>query len=338
MSAHLKPVPGPAAYSDEWFALRLFDPERTERPVVFGASMAAMVVENPLELYMRMTRRLPPQETTEDMEVGLLMEPVVLEMYKRRSGHKIATGLPIYFHPEYPFIAGTPDAIGANEVYLSREEYIQNGWVVDAKTSHDRMFLRDLASDDLGRYGAEETDLVPSRVLWQMQQLCCVFDHDHADVPVLFGRKYRFYRVYRDQTLVDTLISAEKELAERIIADEAPEPHWTHPRTRECLRILHGLEPGLQVALSDDGYERWLNVARRKNEIKEREEANLEDTNRILAEMRDAELALMPLGTKAIKRSVTRESLWTETDVWTAHEKLGQVKRKGFEQLREKKI
>ena len=338
MSAVAKPITGPAPHSDEWYSLRLFNPDRQERPIVFGASEAMKAVENPLELYLLKRGEMDPPEQTEDMEVGSLMEPVVLEMYRRRSGNYIVTGCPMYFHGEHAFMAATPDAIGIPEkdgqLAFDKDGY----WGVDAKTSHDRMFIKQaLVDTDVNKYGAEETDMVPSYVLWQMQQQCAVMGFPYVDVPVLFGRKYRIYRVDRDETLIQALVDAEKELAERIINCDPPEPNWTHPQAKTCLQALNGLERDLSIVLSDEGFERWLNRTRRKEQIKELEALNAEDEVRILAEMQSAEFALFPTGEKEIRRCVIAPTHYTEKDVEDVRSKVGQVKRNGYEYFRERK-
>jgi predicted phage-related endonuclease len=340
----VKPIAGPETYSEEWHALRVFDPAR-ERPVVFGASEAQMAIENPLQLFNYKTGRQSRPEATEDMEVGLLMEPVVLEMYHRRSGHDIVVNVPMFFHGAHDFMAASVDAVGRkepdNEAY---RQWIASGqidprfWGVDAKTSHDRMFLKDALAEDGGRYGQEGTDLVPTYVLWQMQQQCSVMNFPHVDVPVLFGRKYRLYRVARDEQLIAALVAAEKELAERIIADDPPEPNWSHPSTRECIRAMYGFEPGLATILSEEALELWNSMTRWKEEIKGREEHLEAGRNRILFEMKGAQTGVFPSGAKGIRRTVVKDSIVTQADVDALQAKVGQVKRKAFEQLRETKL
>lgn len=330
MSAIRKPIPGPAQYTEEWHKLRVFDPDRKDHPVVFGASEASMVMENPLELFLYKTGRKQRPEATEDMEVGSLMEPVVLEMYRRREGVVIETGIPLHFHGEHSFMAASPDAFAYEDIAKRKR------WIADAKTSSNFMFLKE--GFDQYKYGAEGTDQVPLYTLWQMQQLCEVFDAPFADVPVLFGRKYRFYRVHRDNQLIDVLVKAEKELAERIINDDPPEPTWSAPSTRECLNALYGMERGLAVPLSDISFARWLDVQKRKEDIKILQEANKADENQILAEMGQAELGIMPQGTAAVKRIVVRDSMWTEADIGLAMANQGQVKRAGHVRLMQVKV
>lgn len=320
------PILGPKQRTDEWYSLRLYDPDRTERPVMFGGSEASMVMENPLELFLIKSRRKAPPEVTEDMEVGALMEPVVIEMHRRRAGIEIETDISIGFHPEHSFMAASPDGI-ASDGDLE--------WGVDAKTSTDRMFQRE--SLDAYKYGQEGTDNVPLWVLWQMQQTCEVWNFPYIDIPVLFGRKYRAYRVFPDSGLIETLVAAEKELAERIINDDPPPPTWSHPRTRECLQALYGMEKGLVHPLSDMNFSRWCSVARRKNEIKILEEANAADINQILAEMGPAEYAALPHESAYLKRIQVRDSLWTDADVELARTSLGTVKRAGHVRLQQVK-
>ena len=91
-----EPIAGPAAYSDAWYAMRQFDPDR-ERPVVFGASEAAAACgliryggpENtPLGLYMQkrgQAERSIDDDTQEMFDVAHAMEPVILDFYRRRN-------------------------------------------------------------------------------------------------------------------------------------------------------------------------------------------------------------------------------------------------------------
>ena len=81
------PIPGPDPQTDEWYALRVFDPARVERPVVFGASEAGAVLGvspfsgGPLEIFNRKRRLIPEQESSDAMELGLLLEDPVLTLY-----------------------------------------------------------------------------------------------------------------------------------------------------------------------------------------------------------------------------------------------------------------
>jgi predicted phage-related endonuclease len=336
MSAQLKPIPGPMPHTPEWYALRVYDPERAERPVVISASRAQAAIENPLELFLQATGRLAEPEQTEDMEVGLLMEPVVMEMYRRRSGNSTKVGLPMYFHPEHKFMAATPDAIGFRPD--SGRRWGNDHWGVDAKTSNDRMFLRNATAEDDDKYGPEGGDMVPAYVLWQMQAQCAVMGFPYVDVPVLFGRKYRMYRVHRDEQLIAALIAAEKELAERIVNDDPPPANYHAESTRECIRALYGLEPGLVVPIDEGNFARWTEVQRRKAQIKELEEANKADMNMVLAGLGSAQVGTFPSGTKGIKRIPVAGSVWSEDDIDAIRTKIGQVKRKSYEQLRECKV
>ena len=325
------PIPGPAAYSYDWFKLRLFDPDRVGRPVVFGASRAGNIIETPLEEFLYYTNRKERPEANELMEVGLLMEPVVLEMHRRRTGYKLRTGLPMFFHGsrDRSFMAATPDAEACAE---DNPTFV---WGVDAKTTSDHMVLKQ--GLDMHKYGEAGTDNVPAHVLWQCIQQCEVMNYPFIDVPVLVGRKYRAYRVYPDPTLIETLVAAEKELAERIINDDPPPPTWSHPRTRECLQALYGMEKGLVHPLSEMNFARWCEVQRRKNDIKLLEDANRADENQILAEIGQAEYASLPQGTAYIKRVVIKDSLWTEADIEAARTKLGTVKRAGHVRMQQTK-
>lgn len=328
-----QPIPGPAAYSDEWFALRVYDPARTERPVIFGASEAAEALglspysAGPLELFLKKTGRIPPQDDNQAMEMGRLLEGPVLTLYERRTGRTLTREHPLYFHGEHTFMGATPDGLTCESEPKA----------VDAKTSTYRRY-NEFASYDDDKFGAAGTDQMPIDYILQAQQQAAVLNVARVDFPVLFdGRTLRIYEVARDEALIDAILSAEKELAERIANDDPPEASWRHPRTRECLRALYELELGTEIVLSTESRDRWVEISRRKEQIKALESRNEEDKNRILAEIGSAEFARYPGGQKGLARSVVKPTVFTEADLREVERKLGQTKRKGYEMLLERK-
>lgn len=326
------PIAGPMPQTPEWLALRLYDPDRDGHKVVFGASEAAAVLglspyATPLDVYLQKTGQLPAKEDTEAMLIGRFLEGPVLDLYSHKTSRELRRNLPFYFHPKHDFMGATPDAMADGEEPRA----------VDAKTTtHRRYNAHADVVDDM--FGEEGTDQMPADYVIQAQQQAAVMGVDKVDFPVLFdGRTLRIYTVHRDDVLIKALVDAEKELAERIINCDPPEPNWQHPQAKTCLQALNGLERDLSIVLSDEGFERWLNRTRRKEQIKELEALNAEDEVRILAEMQSAEFALFPTGEKEIRRCVIAPTHYTEKDVEDVRSKVGQVKRNGYEYFRERK-
>lgn len=324
-------TPGPMPLTPEWHALRQFDPER-KPPVVLGASLAGAVCglspwKMAIEVFMFQRNLLPPQEVTEAMQDGNDFEPVVLKKFAKRRNVEIVTGLPIYFSRQWSWMAATPDAIALFDPIEG----------VDAKVTTFRRY--DEFGIDQNSYGQEETDQLPIDNVLQAQQQMAVLGLDAVQFPVLFDiRTMRIYRVQREQALIDMLVTAGEEMVARIINNDPPEPNFTHPKAAKVIRELHGLTTGKTVELDDETIEAWTKRSHLTERIKDLEQEKSALTAVILHKMGDAERAVMPRGTKQIKRIVVRDSIWSLDDLKEIEAKIGQVKRKGHERLQETKV
>ena len=157
------PIAGPSAYTPDWYEIRKFNPDRKDRPVIFGASEAAAACNqckysSALELYM-IKRGEFVKDFSEDqqtrMNMGTRLEPIILDCYEEREECHLTRGLPMYFHPVWNFMAATPDAIASKAV--GQECIVE--WCVDAKSTNWRML--DRSGDDQTKFGSEGTDQVP---------------------------------------------------------------------------------------------------------------------------------------------------------------------------------
>jgi len=342
MGSNIAAVIGPVAHSDEWYSIRLFDPERNERPIVFGASEAAEACNlspysaGPLELFMKKRSLKPSFEGNEATEWGTLIEPVVLTMYERKFGVDLQRDLPMYFHGEYSFMGATPDALVKNAADHFGFSPDGPSEAVDAKSSTFRMV--DATGEDENKYGEEETDQVPTYIVCQAQQQCAVLNLERVHFPVLIDRRIRRYTVERNDDFIAMIVSAEKELAERIINNDPPEPNWTHPETKRLLNDMYGYEQGKAIDLGDDDLLHWTEYEKLGQEIKELEKKRSGHRNQLLAKLQDAELGRLPAGKKELRRCVVSDSFWTEADVTEISMKIGQVKRRGSERLLIRKV
>lgn len=237
------PIVGPMPQSPAWHAMRRYDPSRTERPVVIGASEAAAACgrspySSPLELYLTKRGEYELEhsdETAEAMEMGLHLEPLILDRYTKRTGHQIERSLPMFFAALQPWMAATPDAMVLGDGAWSRS--------VDAKATSGRRY--DRTGDDISAFGAEGTDQIPIDYLLQGQQQCHVMGVELVDFPVLFdARTLRIYTVRRDAELISEMIAAERELCERIINADPPEPTWSHSGIDKIIRAMNGSTSG----------------------------------------------------------------------------------------------
>jgi predicted phage-related endonuclease len=319
--------------SDAWHKIRLFNPD-FDVPVRFGASEAAAACGmspygGPLDLFMQKRGLKPAFEGNDDTEFGNLIEPVVLEMYSRKTGVTLDTRLPMYFSGTHSFMAATPDGL------VRAGDGVPWTIGVDAKSSTHRMV--DKTGEDEHKFGEEGTDQVPMYILLQCVQQCEVLNLERVDVPVLIDRRIRIYTVNRDDELAKVIISAEKELAERIIDNRPPEPNWEHPETRSLLVRLNGYSPGKIVDLGLDDHLALTQIDLWKAAAKTLEAKITAANNRLLAKMGDADVGRFPCSPQELKRTTVADSFWTEADVTKASMSIGEIKRAGYTYLKARK-
>lgn len=303
-----RPIVGPTTQSPEWYAMRKFDPSRTERPVVFGASEAAAACgrskySSALELYLRKRGEIDDIESNEAMAMGNRLEPVILDMYEEKVGKNIGRHLPMFFSRHFSFMAATPDAVifsGGGESAFEVS--------IDAKATTGRRF--DATGEDVDSFGVDGTDQVPIEYLLQGQQQCAVMGVSRVDFPVLFdGRQLRIYTVQRDDDLIAEIVSAEKELAERIINGDPPEPDFQHSGTLKLLQKMQGCEVGKVISWPEELAAKWQQLDQIKSQLKILEKSKDALSAELFAAMEDAEQAVC--GPLTVKRINVKASSYT---------------------------
>lgn len=330
---------GPKAQSEEWKNLRIYDPER-ERPIVFGASIAAACCgfspyETPLEVYKvaRQEKKAwePDEKQAERMRFGQRMEAVAIEEYANQKRCCVETEHPMYLSMVHSFMGATPDATAYHEGDGCE---ILDQWGIEAKNSNWRMF--DDSGDDQHKYGKADTDEVPSIAFFQAQQQMAVLGLQRVDLPVLKnGNELLIYKVDRSEEFIAAIIRAEAELFERIVNGDPPEPDFQHETTGKLLQEMYGVEVGTVAYLSAEDEEIWEGVIQAKAELKELEEKIEAGKNRMLHSMGEAEVATFPSCQFELKRSKIPDSIWTEDDVKSIV--IGAVKRRGHIRLTQRK-
>lgn len=215
------PVIGPEAHSPEWNAIHDVGSE------VFTASSAAALVRrsehsDPRDFYNQRTGIAPGVIATEGMLTGTDMEPVIKGKCIREKHWELLGNQPLYFHPEYPFLGATPDAIRAD-----------NGCPVELKATNWRM---------ASKLGEEGSDWVPDDWFWQVQQQMLVLGSDSADVAVFLDiHTMRYHSIAYREECGEAIIMAAADMLLRLKTKNPPEPDWTHPRVLEVVKASHGL-------------------------------------------------------------------------------------------------
>ena len=287
-----KPVLGPEAYTKEWF---------DKRRNAIGASEAAAICgmsrwQQPLDVYKNKKDGEANRESDE-MHRGKLLEPAVLDWYHGKVGGSIFSP-PLLIHPVYDFICATPDALWSGEkIGKLPWSYSLDYIPVEAKTS--------------GKgegWGEEGTDDIPQEYIMQTQHQMAVTNADRCDVPVLsHNLKFKLYVVQRNQELIDSIIEASKEMMERVANNDPPEPNWSHPKTYELIRQVHGVSKG-SIQLTDDASELWAEAERLTKESGRLKRAAEVNKAKVLHEMGENGIGHLVDGRHLIRKVVRREA------------------------------
>ncbi|MGN6083569.1 YqaJ viral recombinase family protein [Trinickia sp.] len=205
-----------------------------------GGSDAAAAVGlspymSPLELWLIKTGRdanLPkpdPDDTTEPVYWGTLLEPIVAASYTKQTGNRVRRVNAVLRHPSIPFMLANID----REVVGNRDVSI-----LECKTA--------------GEFGARLwRDGVPEYVQIQVQHQLAVTGKQAADVAVLLcGQKLEVHRVKRDDVLIAQLIELEADFW-RFVGTDTPPPADGSESSDRALRHLYPGNGGT-VDFTDD--------------------------------------------------------------------------------------
>jgi putative phage-type endonuclease len=257
-----------------------------------GSDAAAAVGLSPyqsqLELWLTKTGRdsnLPkpdPDDTTEPVYWGTLLEPIVAASYTKQTGNRVRRVNAVLQHPTIPFMLANVDreVVGTRDVQL-----------LECKTA--------------GEFGARLwRDGVPEYVICQAQHQLAVTGKQAADVAVLLcGQKLDVHRIERDDALIARLIELEAAFW-RYVESDTPPPADGSESADRALRCLYPGAGGT-VDFTDD---RRLSSAfadlvavRAEIETRQMLEARLKQT--IMQSMGEADRALFETGAVSFKRS-----------------------------------
>lgn len=182
-----------------------------ERRSGFGSSDVPTLVDGDErawnELMLRKLNILPEVESTETMELGKAFEPIIRKLAAKRIGEEIIRVNRILRHPEHDVVFASLDGVrkrGRKPVEIKKWGF---------------------RSDDFGR---EDSDQVPLKMTYQVQQQLAVTGHDEADLFVLFaGSELTRYRIGRDDGMIDEILTLELAAFEYIRRGEVPP--WPGP-------------------------------------------------------------------------------------------------------------
>jgi putative phage-type endonuclease len=181
----------------EWYA---------ERRTGYGASDAPILIEGDeaawRQLHGEKLGLLPPREGNETMQLGIALEDTIARIAAERYGWKLNRVNRIVRHPDLPYVFASLDRRRAGDRIP----------VEVKKWSHK--------GDD---WGPDGSDVVPPRILYQVQQQAAVTGADSVEVVTLFGgAKLERFTVGRDGTIIDEILALEAAAWQYVARGEMP--------------------------------------------------------------------------------------------------------------------
>lgn len=176
-----------------------------------GTDIAAIVGlhpwKTPFDVYLEKVGMGEPAPVKLSMRLGLLLEPVIFELYREVEGH----GPTDFYQPTLmqhrtrPWQIGTPDRLHRSGASL-----------LELKTAGSRQ----------ERYwGPSGTQEIPEHYLLQVMWYLSLVDAEYGDIAVLIaGQDFRVYRFHRDHALDAMLLQEAEAFWHTYVLPQHPPP------------------------------------------------------------------------------------------------------------------
>lgn len=156
-----------------------------------AAALGLNIHKSPFRLWQEKTGAVEPDnlDGNEAVELGVLLEPVVAELFQRRTGKTLHHVNQTIEHPRLPWMVCNIDRRVVGEPALA-EIKTAGHWAAQ--------------SDEWGEVG---TDEIPFKYAVQVHhQLACLPKYEVGYVPLLVaGQKFKLYAVKRDEQVIAML-------------------------------------------------------------------------------------------------------------------------------------
>lgn len=256
---------------EEWLAIRRGSIGASEAAAVAGLSPWA----NPLTVWMDKVGAAPEQDQTDAMEMGTLLEPVVAEVFTRRTGFPTKRRNAILQHPQYPWMTANLDRLTKDT---------SGRWVpCELKTA--------------SAWKSDDWDAaVPEHYQLQVQHQLAVADADHGWICVLIGGQTpRWARIDRNPTVIAHLITIEQAFWTQHVLTRTPPMVDGSDATTDLLKALYPVaEDGSTVQWEDEALDLikryWTAHKAAETHLKEKEEV----ANTLRLRLGEAEAAYIP--------------------------------------------
>ncbi|AXB03276.1 MULTISPECIES: YqaJ viral recombinase family nuclease [Aeromonas] len=270
---------------EQWLAIRKLGIGSSDAAVAVGLSPYRC----PLSLWLEKTGRKEPDDISHKEAVlwGIELEPVLAQVYAKRTGNRVRRVNAVLQHPEHLFmlanldreVVGHPDGPGILEIKTASYHSAPQ-WEEGVPVAYQCQVLHQLA----------------------------VTGHAWAEVAVLIGgQDFRIYRIERDEEKIRDLTEREAQFWHQVTSDQQPEPDGSKD-AGSALAWLFPRDDGETVDLSDSPefnqlFEELLHLREHKEEVELRES---QIKQRLQATLGEATAGLFADGKITWKRSKDR--------------------------------
>lgn len=181
------------------------DYRRTQKGI--GGSDCAVILglskwKTPFTLWLEKTGQIePPEVSNEYVEWGNLLEPVIREKFKKETGFKVFQNNFVLQHDDYPFMIANID-----------------GEVIDKNGERGLLEIKTTSERNKGEW----IEGPPNHYHLQIQHYLAVLGYSFAYVACLIGgNHFVYFRIERDDYVIDKIISAEIEFW-RMVEERVP--------------------------------------------------------------------------------------------------------------------
>lgn len=175
-----------------------------------GGSDVAVILglspfKTPFSLWLEKTGQIKPKPLdNEYVEWGNLLEPIIRDKFRRETGFEVSECPYVLGHDNHDFMVANIDGI----VIDNSGEGIG---VLEIKTTSER-------------HKKDWENGIPEYYMCQVQHYLGVTDYKYAYVAVLIGGShFKYFRVERDDFIIDRIIAAEMQFMEMMEKNIAPE-------------------------------------------------------------------------------------------------------------------
>lgn len=174
-----------------------------------GSDVATILGLNPWKtaftLWLEKTGQVEPIDLDNEYILwGNILEPVIRKRFQEETGFEVIENHYVMAHDEHDFMIANVDG----EVLDPDED----GWgVLEIKTTSER----NKAQWEFGP---------PNHYHLQIQHYLAVMNYNYAYVAVLIGgNHFKYFKIYKDDYVVDQIISAEMDFTRMVAENIAPE-------------------------------------------------------------------------------------------------------------------